>query len=206
MGRWGGKQEADSLKQISVWFLNKNKFFEKGWKSGTITFSKNGRETGNIWIASSINEDNPHLKLNYTATDNYTGEKKDFDYEIPLTTTPCYFGGKRYWFVCPWYANGTYCGKRVGVLYLGGDYFACRHCYDLTYETRNLSGIYKRAGKVISIPELEEMEAGIKRKYYAGKMTKKYLRYLKKRDKSLQQLMIVADNLKRKRASQPYNT
>lgn len=54
-------------------------------------------------------------------------------YAVPLTTTPVAHRGTRWWFRCP--AVG--CGRRVRKLYLapGGTYFACRHCYGLTYES-----------------------------------------------------------------------
>ena len=194
MGRWSysGRQEADSLKQVSVSFLKKHGYLNPGWTSGNITWSWHGEERGSVGIESSIGGDEQYVKFFYTQTDRATGEKRDLEYKIPLTTTPCYFGGKRYWFICPWHTNGVYCGRRVGVLYLGGHYFACRHCYNLTYSSRNLSGISKITGQTISIPELEKLESEAKRKYYAGKMTRKYKRFLKKERKSLRQLQIMA--------------
>ena len=65
--------------------------------------------------------------------DNYTGEKTKMEYKVDITDTPCHLGGVRYWFICPL----RNCGRRVGKLYLplGGKYFACRHCYDLTYRS-----------------------------------------------------------------------
>lgn len=59
--------------------------------------------------------------------------------EIAFTFTPCRFGGRRPWFICP------RCGRRVGKVYLpcsmyyGGKRvtrFSCRFCYGLTYEQR----------------------------------------------------------------------
>jgi hypothetical protein len=48
---------------------------------------------------------------------------------IKLTTSNCYFGGKRFWLVCP------NCSKRVGTLYQKptGDLLLCRKCHNLTY-------------------------------------------------------------------------
>ena len=193
MGRyyWSKKEEADGFKQVSVSFLRKHGYFSNGWHSGTITWSWHDERTESISVESSINENEQYVKFIYTQTDNNTDEKKDFDYKIPLTTTPCYFGGKRYWFICPLSVNGRYCGRRVGLLYKARDYFGCRHCYDLTYNSRNRGGIFKAAGQTISIPELERLESEVKRKYYAGKITKKYERYLKKQDKSFRQLQVI---------------
>ena len=197
MGRyyWSKKDEADGLKQVNVSFLRKHGYFNPGWRSETITFSRNGEKMGNISIQSAINEKEQYIRFIYTQTDRDTGEKNDFDYQIPLTTTPCYFGGKRYWFTCPWYANGQYCGKRVGVLYKDGDYFACRHCYQLTYNSRNLSGISKVAGQIISAPELDKLKQEVRRTYYAGKMTRKYKSFQKKERKFFAQLAIITGNL-----------
>lgn len=48
---------------------------------------------------------------------------------ISLTTTNCYFGGQRYWLVCP------KCERRAGVLYKKptGDLLLCRKCHNLKY-------------------------------------------------------------------------
>jgi hypothetical protein len=50
---------------------------------------------------------------------------------IEYTSTKCHFGGERFWFICP------YCSRRVSKLYLppSGDYYACRKCHNLTYES-----------------------------------------------------------------------
>ncbi len=197
MGRyyWSKKTESNNLKKIEIWWLRKHGYLKNGYHLGGIKWTSEWpHKESNIGFSVSINE-NSYLQLRYTTADD-NEDKQDFDYKIPLTTTPCYFGGKRYWFICPWYVNEKYCGRRIGVLYLGDKYFACRHCYNLTYNSRNLSGISKTAGQIISIPELERMEKEIKRKHYAGKMTKKYKRYLKKQEKSFYQLQVVAEALK----------
>lgn len=48
---------------------------------------------------------------------------------LNVTTTPCNFGGKRHWFVCP------SCKRRVGTLYRLPiqDALFCRKCHNLTY-------------------------------------------------------------------------
>lgn len=178
------KTEADNLKKIETSFLKKHDYF-CGYRSGTITWTNGwSGDKNSVGVSVSTGGDEEYLRIFYTQTDNDSGEKKDFDYKIPLTTTPCRYGGKRYWFICPWYKSGKYCGKRVGVLYKDGDYFACRHCYELTYGSRKLSGKAKAFGSIISIPEMEEAEAKVKRKFYRGNLTNRYMRFLKKRDKA----------------------
>lgn len=198
MGRYyyNQKQEADSLKKIQTWELRKIGFFKSGWRSGTMSWTNGWTgNKSNITINANVSEYGNYIQLVYTQTDRESGEKENYDYKIPLTTTPCYFGGKRFWFTCVASRSGIYCGRRVAVLYKGGDYFACRHCYDLTYNSRNLSGISKVAGQVISIPELERLEREAKRKYYKGKMTRKYLRFLEKERKSFYQMSTMVNGL-----------
>ncbi|RYE70973.1 MAG: hypothetical protein EOO81_06930 [Oxalobacteraceae bacterium] len=47
-----------------------------------------------------------------------------------IERTACHFGGSRPWFKCPG------CTRRVAVVYGVGDYFACRVCYELPYESQ----------------------------------------------------------------------
>jgi len=62
-------------------------------------------------------------------------EWESLNYPVTLDSTPCTYGNLRYWFHCP--AVG--CGRRVALLYLGGRYFACRHCYNLAYASQRES-------------------------------------------------------------------
>ena len=50
--------------------------------------------------------------------------------KVPLSWTPCNYGGKRPWFSCPG------CGRRVAKLYLETRYFLCRHCSNLAYSSQ----------------------------------------------------------------------
>jgi hypothetical protein len=172
------KTEADNIKKISTSFLRKHGYFI-GWKSGTITWTRSGfwgEDKSSVGVEVSTMNDENYLRIHYTQTDNNTQEKKNFDYKIPLITTPCPYGGKRYWFTCPMSRNGKYCGRKVSVIYKDGDYFACRHCYNLTYSSRNQGGRYKG---FLSMADVDEAREKVKRYHYRGKPTKKYLRYLK---------------------------
>ena len=72
------------------------------------------------------------IALLYKLTRGINGEIGKYAYYVYLDTTPCYFGNKRWWFLCP------VCNRRCRVLYLPGwaTHFACRICHDLTYESR----------------------------------------------------------------------
>jgi len=188
MGRhyYSEKDEADSLKSISVYFLNQNKYFETNSHPKVISWSCNGEKTASIATEYEIDEYNNYLRFIYAQTDNNTGEKKDFDYKVKLTTTPCYYGGLRYWFICPLTTNGIPCNKRVGVLYKKGDYFGCRHCYDLTYRSKNENRRfrYNPAFNIIDYDQkIQELETKNKRRFYAGKLTKTSQKIIKLRKK-----------------------
>jgi len=78
--------------------------------------------------------------------------------------------------------NGVPGGRRVGTLYKNGDYFACRHCYDLTYGSRKVNRAYLRAsglGIILYDQKIGELEKSIKRRTYAGKPTRKRRRLMK---------------------------
>lgn len=64
-------------------------------------------------------------------------EGVEIEYSIELQTTPVPGGKVRWWFVCPLSVNGRECGRRVAKLFLppGGEYFGCRHCHNLTYQS-----------------------------------------------------------------------
>lgn len=178
MGRYyySKKEEADNLNKIQVWLLNKYGFFNGGWRSGVITMT-NGWNTQKTKINIVVNvfgTDN-YIEFSYKQIDR-NGEENEFNYKVPLVATPCYFGGKRYWFSCSASRNGIYCGRRVAVLYKEGDYFACRHCYDLSYESKNENRRFRNYGLFYVLgnhQKIEKLEKEIKRKLYAGKPTRK---------------------------------
>ena len=125
-----------------------------------------------------VNTEELYVKVNYTVTDRNTGVKTDYDYKIMLTTTPCHFGGVRYWSICPLIRNGVYCGRRTGTPYLvsRGNYFGCRRCYDLSYESRNESRL-GRFGSIgyplVAERKIEKLCSQIKRWTWRRKPTKK---------------------------------
>ncbi len=118
----------------------------------------------------------PYITLSYSILDNQN-QQKSINQRFYLSKTLCNFGRftQRYWFIC-------ICGKRVSVLYQPNfsDEFKCRHCYNLTYESRNLSSAFKAVGRLVSTTELDRLWNGIKRFYYKETATKRYRKYLDK--------------------------
>ncbi len=58
---------------------------------------------------------------------------------VRITTTPCHFGGVRYWFICP------NCDRRRAILYPK----VCRTCGDGRYEVELLSPSNRKITKAI---------------------------------------------------------
>ncbi|HOX30531.1 MAG TPA: hypothetical protein P5080_05070 [Candidatus Paceibacterota bacterium] len=177
MGRYysSTKPEADYLKKIDISWLKQQGLLQR-WHSSTISWT-NGftGDKSSIGIEVALLDDDKYARIHYTQTEQ-NGEKRDFDYRIPITSTPCNYGGQRYWFACPWYKNGVYCGRRVRTLYKAGDYFACRHCYNLTYSERNTNRRYRMHPlfeTLLTKDKIDKLEKKIKKRFYAGKPTKK---------------------------------
>lgn len=184
MGRWSysNKTEADYLKKVEIWWLKKYGYLN-GWKSGGIEWKNKGSDTkSSISIEGSIMDGDNYIRFQYTMTDRDTGEKKEFDYKVRLATTPCNYGGIRYWFICPLSKSGVYCGRRVGVLYMAGNYFGCRHCYDLTYSSKKENRNYRLyyLFRILDVEtRIEKIRENMKHSFYAGKPTKKLQRIMR---------------------------
>lgn len=142
MGRysWSKRNTVEECISLSVFKLHQWGYL-CGFQTGTIQWKNaSGEVTGSIGIEVSVSREGfgeDYVRVYYTKTDSFSGEKKDLDYKIQLVTTPCHFGGVRFWFICPLVVNERYCGRQVGKLYLPGrgTYFGCRHCYNLTYRS-----------------------------------------------------------------------
>jgi len=180
MGRYyfDKKDTVEDCRSVRIAFLRKHDYF-CGHRYGRIIW-KNcyDEEVASISVNVSTMSGENYARFQYTVTDRSSGEKTEYDYKVRLTTTPCNFGGVRYWFICPLTSNGIYCGRRVGTLYLapGGKYFGCRNCYNLSYESRNEPHFARFGGIGYPIKaerRMEELYNQIKRWTYKGKPTKK---------------------------------
>ena len=91
--------------------------------SGTSTWSSGS----SIGFELSTRDTDGYVKMHYT----WKWNKQEMDYTIHLTATRPYFGGLRWWWLCPW------CRKRARYLYLNprNGRFECRLCCDLTYHS-----------------------------------------------------------------------
>jgi len=142
MGRqpWSDRGTVEECKSIDIFLFSRQDWF-CGFVGQTIQWRNNfGEITGSIGINVSTDEEkleDNYVRLYYTQTDSSTKEKTKLDYKIELVTTPCNFGNKKYWFICPLVIDKKPFQRRVAKLYLppGKQHFGCRHCYNLTYES-----------------------------------------------------------------------
>ncbi len=111
----------------------------------TLRWSTNGNETASIH--AEVKEDCLILKYTYKETEK-------LKYPVYLDWTPCYFGGTRIWLRCP------SCNARVAIIYSAGKYFACRKCYNLTYESCNTCDLQKVFDKANKLKEQLGGKAG----------------------------------------------
>ena len=109
---WGlGRRTVEQTCSIEIGALQRDGYFvapKQGWR---------------IWRWGS--------EITGTARIEWNGTQLQIRNQlIHIGRTPCRFGGHRLWFVCV-------CGRHVSALYSpNGRPWACRHCYRLTYATR----------------------------------------------------------------------
>lgn len=178
------RQEAEWSNRVSINFLKKHGYLPKdgGWRSGVLTWSYGLSENkSSVGFDINIGQGENYIRLHYTHTSRWDGAKNDMDFRVQLTTTPCNYGGERYWFICPLSRNGMYCGRRVGVLFCIGKWFGCRHCGEIVYAAQMKGGKFR--GSSVTYPDIDKLEKEVKRYYYNGKPTRKYRRLMKMENK-----------------------
>ncbi len=147
------KATVEACMSISTTLLKDYGHFRRGWSAGSMKWTRNGRETASVSFWLALDRWIGEIHFQYAPTQSQSGEREIFDYPVSLTATPCYFGGKRWWFMCPLLKNdGITCYRRALKLYLAGDeQFGCRHCYKLTYES--VQEHDKRVDALVKDPE-----------------------------------------------------
>ena len=164
-----------SISKLKEWeYLNPEQI-----KSGTITWSRNGNQTGSISIKVNTHSEQPYIELDY----KYRDEPRN--YKVYLTSTPSNLNrGEIWYFICP------QTKKRCRKLYSIGGYFLHREAFSgCMYETQTQSKKYRQLDKTFGayfkIDNLySELYKKNFKKYYAGKPTKRYLRIMEQIQKA----------------------
>ncbi len=110
----------ETYHRLGIGYFRKYNLLRPGL-SFDYSWTRGGEPSGNIRIRTE--EGCLILEYRHTRYD----KSEDVAERVYLTWTRCNYGGRRPWFLCPT------CGRRVGLLILGGKLFACRHCYRLKY-------------------------------------------------------------------------
>jgi hypothetical protein len=120
--------------------------------SGNCSWSyADGRRADVGYQVNTVSEDRPAVWLSYTVRREGRGAES-LNYRVGLTRTCPYFGGLRWWFLCPLASGGEACGRRVAKLYLppAQNYFGCRQCHGLTYTSCQESGRYRGLARFLA--------------------------------------------------------
>ena len=156
-----------SISKLKEWeYLNPEQI-----KSGTITWSRNGSQTGSISIKVNTHSEQPYIELDY----KYRDEPRN--YKVSLVSKPSNLGkGLIWYFLCP------QTNKRCRKLYSIGGYFLHREAFNgCMYETQTQSKKYRQLDKTLgayfkSDNLYSELYKKNFKKTYAGKPTKRYLK------------------------------
>ncbi len=167
------KLTVEDCHSISTTFLKRYGHFSRPFSNGTATWSFRGEELGSV--SYSVYLPGKEVNFWYTQTNRDTGEARELKYKVNLVTTPCNYGGERYWFVC----NG--CSRRVGTLHLlGRKPFLCRQCLNLSYESRNRSKYFRKYDGLYRVIDAAKELEGLRVKFFKGRPTRQYLRLISK--------------------------
>lgn len=122
--KYDRKSTTESQHRIDIRWLKKQGYLRPG-TTGTLSWTQGDKQTGSINYR--MEEDRMILIYRYRPRN---GDWESVEQVILFDYTTCNYGGHRAWFLCP------QCSKRVELLYNAGNYFFCRHCYNLTYASQ----------------------------------------------------------------------
>jgi hypothetical protein len=150
--RWTDRMTVEDCIALDMWVLKRTICQRSDWR--VYRWPDTGRavspEVGYRVAIDAANRSS--LFLRYTVSDNGVQSRILREYQVQTATTPCRFGGRRYWFVCPLVRKGVPCLRRVRKLFLppGAVFFGCRRCYNLTY--RSAQEHDKRVDAILRLP------------------------------------------------------
>lgn len=157
------KELVEYCLKLSVFQLRRLGFFG-GYRHSGIFSWKNAyeEELGKVLVTVSIGDERwpiDRIEFQYTHSDYWSGGSMSMDYSADIVSTPCRYGGHRYWFLCPIYRNGRACRRRVAVLYKppGSRFFGCRTCFDLTYKSSQESHMYDSLARSLGLRNSTEL-------------------------------------------------
>ena len=112
-------------------------------QSFTWSWDRAGKSIGSI----SVRTEADAAILTYRSQRLGEVASKPVQQRVPIVWTMCNLGGRRPWFRCTVCSGGRFCGRRAAILYAGGDLYACRHCYRLTYASQQESPRFRNISR-----------------------------------------------------------
>src|SRR5215208_4497198 len=103
-GNYGGKPMVEAALKLDLHRLIRNGSLRPGARvTGSLTWTDtySGKQTASIGYEATMGEESGWVRLRYTTTNHWTGQRTDHDYTVQLATTPQPLGGRRWWWVCP---------------------------------------------------------------------------------------------------------
>lgn len=120
-GRPGWRVKAEHTLRLDVRDLSRRRLLG----GGSFTWTWRNTETGETTASVNVTTFPDLMRLSYRANGTETAQT------FTIERTPCPFGGSRPWLRC-WR-----CSRRVAVLFLRGDRFACRSCGGVAYASQS---------------------------------------------------------------------
>lgn len=121
-GRPGWHIKAEHCRRIDVRRWHRDGLLRPGISTSWIWTDG---ETGERLASIGFSVADHHVTLSYSINGAPAMQ------HVPLERTPCHYGGTRPWFHCP------RCSRRVAVLFLRSNGFACRHCQRVAYASQS---------------------------------------------------------------------
>jgi hypothetical protein len=164
-GRSGGRPTTADGLTISLPLM-----MQRGWVQdgcvcnfGQLTWSTNGSHRASVGYSyDMVDPGFTHMRLKYTRSPSGR-EPEKVDQLVHLTFTEPQYGGRRWWFVCP------FTGKRATKLFMppGGDRFASRTAWRLGYRSQRVAHRDRPFEKLFRLQRklgsTEGWEAGLRR-------------------------------------------
>ena len=134
-GRSGGRPTVEDSLSLNLPRLFKTGWLKQGaWTAGTLRWSivGTGEEFASIGFEARLGEKDGYVRLHWTSTNRWSGEKRQCENRIELTTRTQPLGGRRWWFVCP------RTGQLAERLHLPSGAYTCafRKAYRLAYRSQ----------------------------------------------------------------------
>jgi hypothetical protein len=137
--RWNTKSTVEGYWSLDVRQWHRDGLLRPMLRYVVTWRNREGKETASLGVTTL----HDGVELSY----RYNGDPQR--YRILVTWTPCPYGGRRPWFLCPNMA----CRRRVAKLYLRGGHFRCRACHRLAYASQRESRCYQAMNRAHKIQQ-----------------------------------------------------